>query len=285
MTVKVTLMMSLGKASWSEAHFLAGADSFSAAQSNAVALANARAGMLGGDATIDAVRLSLFAVPRYVEYLDGSLFSDSGSWSGDTEEYTGNHPNLALLCRASSSGDQKNLYLAGFPEAIAQQGTTFKGGYIPNSQFITRFAAFKAALLNGFSFPARLFTGSQRCSGPLVQNAQFPGMVGVPTAAAVGLAVGDQAYVYGFRRINTKIGHINGLWQVRGILAGAAPGSVIYFLANTSGVDPNNFFVLGNIVANQHTFENYSDLVAKKVVSRKRGATLGAPRGRSRTRR
>ena len=134
---------------------------------------------------------------------------------------------------------------------------------------------------NAFGFRSRISSGQLQSQG-LVTNATYPGMIGVVTAVTLSLNVGQSVLLKGWRRNNTRLGGLSGGFVIGGVLPPVAPATNwTYFLLNTATVSPTNFLGLGTIGPLAFQFLPYEGFEPIKAVAHKRGASYGAPRGKS----
>lgn len=294
MTMKVDLNMNLGRASWTETHYYLASSDFLTAAAAAATLANARSQLLGVGATMGPLRISDVPANRNVD--DVQYNHGTGSWPADPTGllYAAQHPNVALLVRLQGPTQNKLLYLGGCPNKIFNQpggsvpGVTFDGVFNPP------FFAYMGLLTNSggspgsspWGFRARNSTGELSATS-LVQNAAYPGMIGVVTQSPPTWSQGQEVWLTGWRRINTGLPGLSGGWVVGGILAPVPPatGPWTTFLANSGGVSTTNFRAPGQINGLNYSYVPYETYAVLKAVTRKRGGSYGAPRGRSRARR
>lgn len=296
MPAKVVLMFTLDKYSWSEDHYyLLGSSSgqgLQAAVQPAQQLAGTRAQLLGYDAQIERIRIS--GVPANQQVFDvefpGNLVP---TWElpASTPAYTASRAYNALLIRFQSlTGYHRNYYLGGAPAGLfhsrAGDDTGLDFSQVPS--FLLRTIAFTSFLQQNaaWGWLSRTSSPLVPALGPLVTNAAFPGMIGIQSPLLPGVAVGSQIQVAGWRRLSIKAGPpLTGIYKCGGVLAPVAPSTTYtYFLFNTQYVQPSNFFTIGKVGPFVGAFQAYATSQPVEATSRKRGATLLRPRGRSRTR-
>lgn len=296
MPSKVVLMFTLDKYSWSEDHYyLLGSSSGQGLQATiapAQQLAAARAQLLGYDAQIERIRIS--GVPANQQVIDVEFAGNlTPAWEqpSGVAAYTASRAYNALLLRLQSlQGYHRNYYLGGAPAGLfhsrAGDDTGLDFSQVPS--FLLRMIAFTAFLYGTASWGWLTRTASPLVPalGPLVTNAAFPGMIGIQSPLLAGVVVGSQIQVAGWRRLSIKAGPpLTGIYKCGGVLAPVAPSTTYtYFLFNTQYVQPSNFFTIGKVGPFVGSFQAYNSAQPVEATSRKRGATLLRPRGRSRTR-
>ena len=125
-----------------------------------------------------------------------------------------------------------------------------------------------------WGFRSRLNVAALQATG-LATNGLFPGEIGVTVPTTLGVNVGDEVYLTGWRRINTRSPGLAGAWQVVGILPpSSGPGPWTYFLGQSGNVSPTNFLALGKIAPLVYTYLPYASWTIKSSTSRKKGGKL-----------
>lgn len=293
MAVKVILMFTLDKYSWTEDHYWLGAGgsgALSLAFGPANILASYRAQLLGYDAQIERVRIANVPANQQVADIEytGNL---TPSWEqpATTPAYTASRAYNALLQRIQSAvGYHRNYYIGGAPAGLfhsrAGDDTGLDFSQVPS--FLPRLLGFGNYLTSGpWGWLTRTQSVLFQASG-LVTNAAFPGMLGIQVNGQLaGVVQGSQILVKGWRRTSVKASPpLSGVYKVGGVLSPVAPSTLwTYFLVNSSLLPPSNFFTLGQVGAYTPSFQVYNNIQPVEATSRKRGATSLRPRGRSRT--
>lgn len=308
MPVKVELIMQAFGQSWSEAHYCLLGNNLQTAAFFGASLASWRCLALGQGASVTAVRASEVPGNRQTQSVNNNGYGWSPTPIADPTGtiWQATIPNVSLLLRLYHSGTNaappKSLYLA-CPPSVAVKGGANQN--LDDNMVANGGAAFLQNLRNYL----RQLTGYSPPSPPVIQNtwgyrtrddsaaedglavvasAGAPAMVGIQTFSPIaGVETGSQVYVRGWRRVNDEEPGLNGSWSVGSFVA-ANPPSVpfpTYFLRNSGGVSPTNFFTYGEIMPNDYLYVPYDpayDIV--KTVTRKRGGSIGLRRGRLRTR-
>lgn len=307
--LKITMEFVQDKYSWTESHWYLTTSLNPPLQlgvPQAQALAAVRVPLLGNGCALQRVRISQFPANRQVLDVLSPYIATVPTWPPDPSPngttYTASRAFTALLAILEDvNGDFRNYYVGGVPGALAhaapgaigdQSGITWAA--VPD--FSARAAAYNQFLTNqNWGWMTRRNTTFSQAQGPPVSNAAFPGMIGIQTAAQlVGLGLGLQGgpaqigtlvQLKGWRRLNTRLQRLGGVWQVGGILAPVAPSTLwTYFLFNSSGVPLTNYKANGQIGVLYQSFLIYNSLSWDEITQRKRGATVNRPRGRSRSR-
>lgn len=283
--ILLTMEMSAGRQAWTESHYVIGATSIEGATLPALSLTQKRAALLGKYAEMDVIRLSERNPLGRVFTVDFS-FPSSGSWPATTVKgkWSTDIANVALLLKMETPGRPKLLYLAGVPDIVVAVDPTDVLAYNPDPTFSPLVQAYIDALVSAFGY-ARRQNGPGQAVKKIGTDAGFPGMVYVQTGVAIGADVGDNVQVKGFRRSNLRSRSINGIWQVADVQTISGPPTVTnYFLRNSGGVDPLNFTKNGTVAVQSYAVTAYQSGEVAKVVTRRRGGSIGLPRGRSKIR-
>lgn len=292
MPVKVTIFMSFGNYSWSESHYLIGASTFQSAIIPAAALASLRFACLGTYSTIIGTRLS--SVPANRQVLDLT----SNSWPAElTTAPSGGFDQqdepifTSLLLNFENTVANKNLYLAGIPDDVVNTTPGHTGSYFPTRSFSIALGAYAGTLVGigsqgaSWGFRSRMPQPSQTVLNVGTQ-AGFGNNMGLETAGNPGIAAGNEAYTLGFKTINPRVPNLSGAYRVLGVIPpGSGQPNWITVLNDTGNVEPSNFLTFGSIQPLMFQYLPYQNYHVVRVTHRKRGASYGAPRGRSRARR
>jgi hypothetical protein len=297
MTVKVLMEFSSSRYSWSESHVYNGTSNPGdpALVSVLTNLAALRVACLGLGAFMNRIRVSQVGSPGSVVDYFCPPFPASSFWILPNPNYNPVLLNaevigLAVLCRMFStlSFARSNIYLAGAPMGcFGENGPDSSGlrwDQVPG--LLNRINAYLAYLFSGsgFGFETRTETTFQPAQSPLVTNGAVPGQVGIVLAAplAPNVPQGTQLLVRGWRRVSTRTPGLTGVYSAGPtIVTAGPPATYTYFLQRTAQVSPSNFFTQGKLGLFNSVFAPYLGGAIVEATTRKRGASLGAPRGRS----
>jgi len=295
MPLKLTANLLQDRYSWTESHYLL---NFSALPPVGIvgptpldavvgSYSTLRTATLGNYAVVDSIRVSEVPANRLVADYFTTYSVSPPVWPADPtgDVYSSDRAYSAVLVRMLGSIGNKNWFLAGVPDSTIQTGPLNRRGISLGGSpgWLARFTAFMSFLTSGnaFGFRSRTADGQIQAQG-LVTNAAFPAMIGVVTAVTLGLNVGQSVLVKGWRRNNARLGPLTGGYVIGGVLPPTTPATNwTYFLLNTAAVNPTNFLGLGTIGPLSFQFIPYEGFEPIKAVSHKRGASYGAPRGRS----
>lgn len=296
MAMKMMLIFQIGRQVWGENHYWgAGVDPDGAAETAAaVQLAQARAQLMGLNCFLIGVRLTSPTVKRNVTTLRfnpplESSFTNEAENEGTLSADIGN-TSVMVVVKTVAQGKQFRVYMAGCIDGAIQTDPSFPDNIVPNPNFIGAFNNWRSFITAAQAWGTVVKTNPQSAAvGQVVTNAQFPGLVGVqlPVPLVVGgggLAVGDHLQLRGFRRTNLASPDLNGIWQIAGVVTGAGTITT-YYLMGSQGVDPLNFWKIGLAQTVLGVFDAYKTLQIEGARTRKRGESIEARRGRSRTRR
>lgn len=293
--IKCTFIFGQDKYDWTESHVWMGQPTFAGAAAAALQLGQARVALLGKGGFLNAIRLTDFPGNRlsYDVPLGGYGAALSPNWPADPSGllYSGARAYQALLLRVTSSaGLRTSIYVGGCPAALAHASAFNTTGinWAATPNFGNRFLAFKSALGNGlWGFASRTGTVYQAGSAP-VTSVSAPGTVGitVPVQIPPPASGPRRIIVTGYRRINTRLPPLNGSWTIALELPPTPPAVTgwTYFLFGSGNVPVNNYLSNGQIGQLTPVVVAYDSITPREFTSRKRGASIGAPRGRSRTR-
>jgi hypothetical protein len=283
--------------SWTETHYALGATTLDSADGPAVNLGTLRAALLGSNAFVTGFRLSSVPANRQVE--DGTGTNETGNWPSDPTgtQYDSDLANIALMLRFTgqvagppvAAAPPKNLFLAGVPAGVIEVGGTGGKDYVIGGPFSTALSAYGNYLAFSnqayWGYRTRSDLGTIPAQG-IVVNALSPSQIGIVCATLAGVVAGSEVYLTGWRREGTNLPGLSGPYTVASVTTVAGPPSIsTYYLFNTGNVSPLNFVKPGNIAPLNYTFAAYQSWQPIKAVTRKRGGSIGLPRGRSRVRR
>lgn len=292
MPVKVTMFMAAEGYSWSESHYYLGGSTFDLASGPALQLCRLRKPLLGDYANLTGCRLSYVPANRQIYDLDPAAFSNGG---GTFDIIPGgsasDQPFTSLMLNLQNLAANKNLYLAGIPDGVIQVNPAYPNGYEPGGDFGLFLAAYMAYLCGNLAgsgvwgFRSRIRNPGQIVNA-VADQPGFGNNIGVSTAVNAGIAAGQEAYLTGFKRTNTRLPSLAGAYTVVGVVPpGSGNPNWITVLGDTGNVGEDNFFALGQIAPLQFQYLPYQLYRVVRATHRKRGASYGAPRGRSRARR
>lgn len=309
MSIKTSIVMRQGTYTWTESHYqrntsvltpITGGNINSSPSGAAAArLAGFRAQLLGSGASVVRVRNSDTNVPRAVQNVPFQYYAFVGPYTGavDIDTNYAQDPNSVMLMRANSQGFQysKNWYLSGIPDGVI---TTEPDGFpdtglqfIP--PFITPYQNYVGELLSSWNFRVQ---GGANAVSPVLQvvtSAQFPNTVGIqvsgPLAGAPAPVGGNyppfEVVLRGFRRSNTRVPGLSGVYQVVGTIPPVAPATTYtYFLGETGNVVISNITRIGNAQVQSFQTAQYAQITPSRAGHRKRGVRTGQPLGHSRSR-
>lgn len=300
MPVKVTLEMTAADFSWSETHYYLPGNSLQAAAPSALVLAQARAKLLGYGGGVFGVRLS--SVPASRTVLDALLGTSgySGTWTSgpgaSPVDYIAAYTNIALMIQMSaSSGPTKNLYLAGLPQAVQLVQVDYRADYtLTDPQLNAALQQYMAILVppgnsqgstSAWGYRQRNPTGPTPIIG-ISESTDFTPLINVTCTTMPGVTIGSSVYITGTRRESTRLPGLAGAYVVKNTVSVVGtPTFTTYTLSDTAGVTAANFYKLGQIQPTVYQYVGYTGWTPDKLATRKRGVSLGAPRGRSRRRR
>ena len=310
--IRVLLQFESEDFSWTEAYYWTGASPGAlpeVAVAPAVQLANLRVPCLGTGAVLTRMRLSSVPANRAVWDILPPAFQTNPTWqpniyfiapsSGSVTTIQANfsalftnaaRPGINVLIRLASADNRwRNLFMGCPPTGLIHQETNDNTGldWQWTADFNSRLVAFLNFLSSGtwawlsrissVGQPATLSAGVAPFAGLTVIN------VAVPFSFPPGLP--NQIIVRGFRRINTREPAVNGLWKVAGVIPPGGPGQPTgYALSNSGSVPINNYLFNGTGAAFNPQGETIAGYYVIGAAERKRGGSLGLPRGRSRIR-
>lgn len=296
MTIRVTFEMSSERSTWSESHYYLNASlpdfhstggALTALGQAAKDLGQARAGLLGINAQLDRARSSVPGGNRLVDYLDFGQASGTWPTPGKQGKWTADQPNAAIVTNARTLiGRTFRTYLAGIPDAVIQTVSGVVGTLDPPPEFITPWLIYQGILTGGlWAAGIKSNPVSQPIVG-LTQNAQFPSLIGVGMGLPLpGVDVGTRVQIRGMRRTNMAGKDLNGIWVVGGTIPAPPAGATVYFLRDSAGVDPTNFWRMGAMATLGVIYDPYVSINYDFGGTRKRGGSIGLPRGRLKSRR
>lgn len=292
MPVKVTMFFNAGRYSWSESHYLIAATTFQQALTPSALLANSRFALLAEFCNLIGVRLS--SVPANRQVYDLPPFDWPGTVSlGTLPAIDPQYEPIftSLMVNLQAVGGNKNLYLAGVPDAIVSTNPVYNGGYAPTAAFAQALLVYltlltsKSGALASWGYRARL-PGTMQNVIDVGTQSGYGNNIGVSTAADPGLPDGSEAYTVGFRTINPRVPNLSGAYKVLHVIPPGSGSSAFTTVLNETGnVEADNFLTLGKIGPLTFQYLSYANYGPPKIVRRKRGGSYGAPRGRSRVRR
>ncbi len=310
MPLKVDLFMALNGQTYSESHYYLLGNTLPVLPGPFTYLAALRAACLGYGAALTGIRISTVPASGTTQDLYFGISQYVPVWPLDPigGTYQATIPNDAVLIRMTSglfgAFPEKSLYLASPPSVAISTLTRDPADLGSNAAFNTALGQYMY-LLTGAITPNSTSTATQGQwgyrvrdrstpfqAGVPVTNAGYPGMIGIPTfnqLPNVGFLPGNthEIYITGYRRINPRLQGLSGVWRVGAILPPVAPAVFpwTYFLLNSGNVSPTNFSTIGQAAPLAYLYEPYGPFWSvDKAVTRKRGESIGARRGRSKIR-
>lgn len=294
--IKVTFIFNNGRASPTESHYSSAGTTFASVGPQAAQLATLRASLLGYGATLNQVRLSDSANPRDVILLDASTFNGKGPYNAPATvpgaaQVDVDQANASVLARVLTSRVPKNYYLSNVPDDIIGTGMLDGTNLTPsfNPQWFSYWQTYAGiagnppanALCSGrWGCLEKQPSNQQVCTAAVPIGAYAP-FASVITAQPLAAIVGGKILVKGFRSVNPRLRSLSGVYKVLAILTGNQ-----YVLAGTTAAEVANVQNLpGSAYDLTYSVATYTYATLVKGTSRRRGGSVGLPRGRSRTRR
>lgn len=289
MPVKLTMFFSLNRSAWSEAYLLNVSNSEVLPQ-GATDFVNTRCSLLGVGAELFALRLSNFPANRAVNDVDVSIFTSSGSWpTGMASIYNAAEPNVAVLVKCGSGGaGSKNIYLAGCPTGLVRASGGPQINLFPANPtgWASLFKNFQKALTSGLIGYRTWLTTLRVQSLGLQSGPQVPPLIGVQLPTVQAWTVGQKVLLGGWRRVNPRAAGLSGIYTLAGVPpAGQVGPPYVYYLLNTSQVNPTNFKSIGTVGLATFSFTAITSANLDEGTTRKRGGRVFLPVGRSSARR
>jgi hypothetical protein len=302
--LKVTLEMLQGRSSWTESHYYLSGSTIPAATPDFIALANARAACLGSGAYLTAIRLSEVPANRIVEDIGVAAPGLTGTWPtpDKKQQYAATLPNVALLMRLQSgqsgAGSSKSIYLACPPTINIGTGLGNTLNVVIDGSFDTPLGSYMKLLTGSAktdgsdaSAPQTKWGYRSRANGnpsrvtALAFDANTPPNLLVTTLVPVpGITAGNMVWLSGFRRTARSGDALGGAYFVNKVTVPVSPATspYVYSITQADDINPAGFSVLGTIQQLEYVYPPYGlGYSVVKAVTRKRGGSLGAPRGRS----
>lgn len=288
---KIVLQMGLGRSTFTEAHYSRsyvdiGNSNFLA---NALALAAARVALFGDGVVLLRIRLSRTDQPRNIYNMPLiGVVTSVNPVPIFNPVVDADIPNVSVQLRANDgTGHNKNMYLAGIPEGAVE----IAGG---TAQYVT----LTGSLVNAFNtYIAQLQANwSFRVKSPVLPAIQVQ-TLNILSAPVPGIQIVTNApltsqpstlpftvNLSGFRRSNSRIPGLSGLYTCVQIAANPTGGAFGYLLSSTELVPVANFAKLGTISVSGYQYAPYFNINVVKAGTRKRGGRAGLALGRSRSR-
>ena len=287
---RMTLYFELGNSTWTESHYLPQALSYGAAYSAAQAVCAKRVFLMAPNVTIAAVRLENLLVTRTAYYLAAGDFANVGIFNNPlvyagTDALSAPAFSAVKIAVKGLAGYSAEIYTGAFPQGL--QGT---GGQ--SSQNLEPGTVWRAQLTNylntlrdyGLAFRVRqLVAPLPVVTGPPTQPAQALGLIAVQFANALTFgawpAYGTNppsVVLKGFRRGNTRLPGLGGIYALAGNSPGLQQGAAtpfIYYLQGSQNVTPSNIIKTGGGCGLTWYYNLYNSFDARGVTHRKRGAS------------
>lgn len=307
MAIKTTIVMSQGFYTWTESHYQRNTSTLtpdfgsgtSPSTNNAIALANARAALLGQGASIVRLRNSDTTLPRSSQVVPQNDYQNAGPYVGvaGSDTLWSQDPNSVVLMHASSLGFvyNKNWYLSGIPDGVidTEPTTQIPDGLNFLNAFTNPYQTYVNLLTSAWNFRVGGAANALSQVLAVVPSAQFPNTVGIqvagPLAGAPAPTNGNyppfEVNLTGFRRSNTRVPGLSGTYQVVGVIP---PTNLVntytYFLGETGNVVISNLTKIGGARVQNFSYVQYSQITPTRAGHRKRGVRTGRPLGRSKSR-
>ena len=310
MPLKFDMFMSLNGQTWSESHYFLPGSTLPVQTAPFTSLMSFRAACLGRGASVTGGRISTVPGSEVTEDIYLSPGGYTPSWPVDTVygSYNATIPNDSLLVRMSAqdytAAPIKSLYLASPPSIAISTSSHNPNDLGTDASFNTALGQYMYQLTNNpapgnfngvnqstWGYRVRDTSLELNALAP-VTNSGYPGMIGIPTLVAipnVGFMPGNvhEVYITGYRRINPRLQGLSGKWSIYQFTSPVAPATFpyTYYLNGSGNVSPTNFSTIGLIAPMTYVYRPYGLLWnVDKAVTRKRGESIGARRGRSRIR-
>lgn len=278
----VTLIFSDGDYDISETHISVGAADIAPTIPKALTLLKARNQLMAPGVSPRYVRLSMAGIFRDSEILDlnqlGSVGNPPATYvtlQGQTITVTPDQAKVALAVRMEQSTvSRRTLFMSGLPAGLITQAPG-KPLAIQYPAWYEAFLVWQSAIQDGiWGFVARTRGVSapvpQPISGFVIQ--QGTGLIGVVTNLAVaGLLQNSTAVVSRQTRKNVAFKPLNGLWQVDSVGTTGNPVQQVYYLTNSSLVDPSTIIKKGYIGGVDFSAYPYVKSSIRNETTRKRG--------------
>ena len=275
-----------------------------------IALANARLGLCAANIQLQSIRQSLFTldpsgrpiaarqrnriiVPGQAQSSGRTVSSSALQVSGAFSLLNSDQPKAAVLCfldgQAPNQGVSNvgTLYLAGIPDDIIQMGANGTPAVNAVAGWSNAWTSFLGVLnKNGFAF---LGTMRPPTTGPVPilrwANEAAGSFRLMFTISANLFTVGQKIHVRGVRMNAPRTPTPMGKWKIDAVAGPDASNNYTYTLKNSQGFTSSQIVTDGTVESDTKTFYSYLGTgTPMRATTRKRGATYGAARGRSRPR-
>jgi uncharacterized protein with HEPN domain len=265
---KITYIFNAQKNGWTETWYNT-AENLGQIMVNAVAVAVARANLLGLGSQIEAIRVS-----------DDNIVNDSivdftafGPTDGTVKLQPRDSPWNALLCRANSGTlYRRQLWLRGIPDAwITVDPITLT--YTLSPTFLRLFNTFTGVLTkNNFQIKALAKEAVLAPVRIITQVAQDVSQVFRITAPAHGFANTNEVRIYGVKGQNVT--QVNGVWHVYDVTADT------FLVPEPVGIGQLLYKGGGKVKKRVYSYYNINSLTYLRVSKHNTGRAFFVTRGR-----
>jgi hypothetical protein len=294
MSIRVTFIMRWGRQAWSETHYDAGRSDLAGGISDAVIVAPKRAALLGFDAFLTAARVSDPNTPGLSELitfnppLQGQKFTiNVGFITSIISDSVGLANDAVLVDAGGLIGarfHRSRPMLGAPPAGLIQSAAGVPSVRVDECpQWLTAFNAYAAELTNGSWGFGATNEGAANDVADVIGGNGAP--IGIVTSNAFSPAPQTIVHVRGLRvHPQTRV-RLAGIWRVGSVVAGPGAGQNTVLLANSSTWPAGSLYhTPGTIQTASFAVAIYTRFLVGIGMTRKRGGTIGLPRGRSRTR-
>lgn len=290
-TIRVTMLMSVGRFSWSESHWTNKYANLNTAEDEVERrLLPARSKLFGRQTSFIGYRVNTQGSLRDAQLIRPDVMPTSPfllTGAADADGST-DIEDVAVICRAFSGTNRaKNFYIRGCPDVA--EGNAFGPKKLDgqNAAFVAAKDQYFAYLsAGGWGFWGRKLLVVPQPSIGIVTDAAPPTKYGVKLAAQIaGVVVGDKIQLRGFK-VRKGAPKVNGIYQVSDPAASFAGNPATYFLNNSLGIDPTAITGQGTVEPVQYEFLQYTkDAISVSYVKRHAtGGRTALPLGRRKSR-
>lgn len=289
---RMTVFFSLGKAEWTETHWLPQSNTLQDAVPLALTFAKQRSKLLGTNTKMSKIRLSFDGIFRD-SLLVGqdnipsnpqglAVVAAGGAQVQKAEDLVSDIPNVCVIVRAEAGElRRKTIYLGGNPDALA-------GGNWPDTDINPGLAWWGKAFSEFSKSVINLGCGyiGRKVQPKITQVIKFQGDATPPLmyGALVGNGslggaptVGTYMQLRGFS-VKAGAQKINGRYQLAEV--SVVGNDQLFMLRNSLNIDPSAVVKWGTIEIVESEFLAYSALLPQYIHTRKRGGRTGLPLGR-----
>lgn len=219
--IRLTIYLALENFTWTESWW-SNFTNFNDALNTLQPVLNARADMLGSSARILQVRLTNSNAPRQSLYVTNQFsYRYASNYYGPgapVQAYSDRPYSCVMMKFTDAQGNNKRLYCSGIPDNLVEEGPGTVDGI--NTQFTpdwsVPFLAYCAALnAGGWGWLRRSYPNPLIPIAALITASGPNGELGIQTAAALNFQGGVyNVMIKGFRRVNTKLPGLGGVYKV-----------------------------------------------------------------------